>query len=253
MLRHTFIHGPGIGTLTERSIWQAGARTWEQYLEQYSRGRFGGRRHERLASVILHSCHALDAQDVPFFGERLASCDQWRLHDTFADRAAYVDVETTGFGGTADVTVIALSDGRETQTFVRGQNLDQFPRAAAPYPLIVTFNGAQFDLPFLGRTFGGWKPAAHIDLRFALQQIGYTGGLKAILHQLGMIPPAHVRGLTGIDAIRLWQRHERGSRAALTLLLDYVRHDAECLSPLAVYAVRTLSAQLGFREMSDAA
>ena len=252
MLRHTFVHGPGIGTTTERSIWQAGARTWEQYLDQYARGRFGGRRHDQLASVIQDSRRALDARDVSFFGNRLASCDRWRLYHSFVDRAAYIDVETTGFGAAADVTLVALSDGREVQTFVRGQNLDHFPAAAARYPLVVTFNGAQFDLPFLERTFG-WRPSAHIDLRFVLQRVGYAGGLKAILPELGMTPPAHVRGLTGLDAIRLWQRYERGSRIALSLLLDYARHDAECLAPLAHYSVGEMAAQLGFSEMPRAA
>jgi len=253
MLRHTFVHGPGIGTTTERTIWQAGARTWDQYLDRHQRGHFGGRRHEQLVSVIQKSCGALEARDLSFFGDRLASCDQWRLYDSFADRAAYVDVETTGFGAAADVTVIALSDGHETQTFVRGQNLHEFPAAATRHPLVVTFNGAQFDLPFLERTFGGWRPTAHIDLRFVLQRIGYAGGLKAILHEVGLRPPAHLSGVTGIDAVRLWQRYERGSRVALTLLLDYARHDAECLAPLAAYSTREMARRLGFPSLANAA
>jgi len=42
-------------------------------------------------------------------------------------------------------------DGHDIKVFVRGINLDDFPRETQRYSLLVTFNGRRFDLPFLSK------------------------------------------------------------------------------------------------------
>jgi len=36
MLQQTFIHVPGIGLVRERRLWEAGIRTWNDYLAAYN-------------------------------------------------------------------------------------------------------------------------------------------------------------------------------------------------------------------------
>jgi hypothetical protein len=47
--------------------------------------------------------------------------------------------------------------------FVQGINLREFPAYVARFPLLVTFNGSQFDVPFLRAHFPGARlDQAHI-------------------------------------------------------------------------------------------
>ena len=44
--------------------------------------------------------------------------------------------------------------------------------------MIVTYNGKTFDVPFIEKYFGIRMNHAHIDLRYVLKSLGYSGGLK---------------------------------------------------------------------------
>jgi uncharacterized protein len=242
MLRHTFLHAPGIGHVREAAIWQRGVHTWESYLAAHDEGLFPERHYADLPPLLGWSGRALAAGDLEFFARRLPREEHWRLHEEFGHLAAYVDIETTGlYAGVDRITVVAMHTAGGTHLFVRGRNLRDFPAAAAAYPLVVTFNGALFDLPFLAREFDGWWPAAHIDLRFALRRLGLRGGLKSIERQMGLARSSTVRDLTGFDAVLLWRRHERGDPHALDLLLEYARYDVANLAPLADHAARELA------------
>jgi uncharacterized protein YprB with RNaseH-like and TPR domain len=246
MLRHTFIHGRGIGPGTEAALWRAGVNTWDEYLDEHGAGRLPGRRYGALAPLVARSRKALAKREIGFFSRWVPSFEQWRLYSEFSGTAAYVDIETTGLSPYNDITVIAIHAQGATKTLVRGKDLYRFPAAVAGYPLVVTYNGALFDLPFLAREFGGWHPAAHIDLRYPLRRLGLTGGLKAIEERVGLKRPAYLRDVDGFEAVRLWRRYERGDRRALDQLLEYARYDVEHLSPLARLAASGLAAQLGF-------
>jgi uncharacterized protein YprB with RNaseH-like and TPR domain len=254
MLRHTFIHGPGIGPLREATIWDRGAGTWEEYLTAHDEGRFPETHYAELPAVIASSQHALERGDLGFFAQRLPPDEHWRLYEEFGPSAAYVDIETTGlYAGFDRITVVAMHTDAGTELFVRGRNLRDFPAAVAAFPLVVTFNGAVFDLPFLAREFDGWGPVAHIDLRFALRRLGLRGGLKAIERQTGLARSSDVYGMTGWDAVRLWRSHERGDPHALDRLLEYARYDVVNLKPLAAQAARDLPVTLAFRRQRQSA
>jgi uncharacterized protein YprB with RNaseH-like and TPR domain len=247
VLQSTFIHAPGVGALTEQTLWRRGAHTWYGFLEQHALGGWRGRRYDRLAQTIEESHSALERRDVTFFSRRLSPGDQWRLYPAFRDRVAYVDIETTGlFMQWDEITVVALYDGESTRTFIRGKNLQSFPETVARYSLLVTFNGAQFDVPFLRAAFDGLRvPPAHIDLRFALRRLGYSGGLKAIERKIGLSRPDHLREIDGAAAPYLWQRYCRGDAAALETLVEYAAQDVKSLEPLADHACLGLAAALG--------
>ncbi len=247
MLQHTFIHSPGIGRTTEAGLWRAGARDWDAYEELHARGQLAGGRHDALAATLAASKKALARRDPGYFAQGLPNAERWRLFEEFADLAAYVDIETTGLSSDGDdITVVAMHAGGTTRTFVLGQDLERFPAAVAEYPLVVTFNGACFDLPFLARTFRGFRPPAHIDLRYPLKRLGYAGGLKLVERKVGIERPAHLREVDGWEAVRLWHAYQRGDRPSLDLLLAYARADVENLAPLARFVADEAAERLGF-------
>jgi uncharacterized protein YprB with RNaseH-like and TPR domain len=248
MLRNTFVHLPGVGPHRERALWNQGILDWERMLESIDSGRLRGRHREAIAERIRDSIDALDRRDAGFFTPHLPPKEMWRLYSEFADRALYLDIETTGLSGEYDdITVIgALGEGK-LALFVSGINLEQFPGYVARYPLLISYNGSQFDVPFLRCHF----PLArldqpHIDLRFVLASLGYKGGLKAVESRLGLERDPSLAGVDGFEAVRLWHRYRRGDKAALERLILYNVTDVANLVELAETAVRLKLSQFPF-------
>ena len=135
---------------------------------------------------VMESLRRLQARDSAYFQRRLPSRERWRLYREFRHQAAFLDIETTGISPNgSDITLVGLFDGRSYRGFVKGQNMHLLPVALARYKLIVTYNGAIFDLPFIQSQLGPlFQHHAHIDLRYPLGRLGYRGGLKVIESQL---------------------------------------------------------------------
>ena len=231
MLENTFIHVAGIGPRTERRLWQSGILTWEQYLHSKRRP-FSPTRDAFVRKSLTDSL--INRDDILFFRERLASVDHWRLYDAFKDRAVYLDIETSGgYEDPDDITVIGLYDGETVQTFVHGVNLHAFELAIVSYEVVITFNGTLFDLPIIRRHFPHVEvPPVHIDLRFLLKRLGYRGGLKAIEKMFAISRSPQIEGLSGYDAIHLWEAYRSGDEGALECLVEYNTADIVNLKPL---------------------
>jgi len=243
MLEHTFIHIPGIGPKTEQRIWGSGIHTWQAFLHcetSVISPKRDGVICQELAVSVAHR------QDAAFWDARLPPGEMWRIFDVFKQRAAYLDIETTGgWGGLDEITVIGIYDGVAVQTFVDGVNLDAFETAIAAYDLVITFNGALFDLPFIRSRFPGISlPPAHIDVRFLLKRLGYAGGLKKIERDLGIGREEGIDGMNGYDAVRLWQAYQWGDDTALDTLVRYNRADIVNLKPLMEKGYREMRARL---------
>ncbi len=241
MLERTFIHVQGIGPKTEQRLWARGIHTWQDYMER-GHGHLSPGMHCLMEQTLQASLEHRD--DVSFFNNRLSSGEMWRVFDAFRERAVYLDIETTGYQQDgADITVIGLYDGKAIQTFVNGINLEDFETAIAAYDLVITFNGASFDLPFIRSRFPGITlPGGHIDLRFVLKKLGFTGGLKRIEKDVGIAREREVEGIDGFEAIRLWYAYQRGNKKALDTLIEYNNADIVNLQPLM---------EMGFLEMKE--
>ena len=231
MLEHTFVHIPGIGPKTEQYLWEKGILTWRDFLMHKETPLSPGR--ATLVRQILQAS-LQNRGNIRFFAERLSSSDTWRLFSRFRHRAVYLDIETSGlYQGVDEITVIGIYDGQSVKTFVQGINLDEFETAIAPYELIITFNGSQFDLPFIRRQFPNIAlPPAHIDLRFFLKKLGYRGGLKVIEKSFGLSRESGVDGLDGYAAVLLWHAYQNGDKGALDRLIQYNTADIVDLEPL---------------------
>lgn len=234
MLEHTFVHVPGVGETTERRLWDNGVLRWANALERTQPPeRFSTGRWCLVQRIIEESARALERGDHTPFAQGLKSSHHWRAWPSFRSRTAYLDIETTGLGHADSVTVVGLYDGARTSTFIAGENLDELPAALERYALLVTFNGASFDLPMLTRCFRGLCfRQLHVDLMHPLRRLGLRGGLKSVERQLNLPRDPEIQHLDGWDAVRLWHEWRRGSARSLDLLVRYNTADIENLELL---------------------
>jgi uncharacterized protein len=244
MLEHTFIHLPGVGLATESRWWRLGILTWKGLLDNLP-GLVRGLRKRNEIQRVLES--SLEQRNNPhFFAPLLRTSELWRLYGDFASNCAFLDIETSGgMHGWHDITVIGLSDGSSYRAFIQGQNLEAFEQAVEDFQVVVTFNGARFDLPCIHRYFRHFRANwIHIDLRSVLFRLGLRGGLKNIEQRLGIQRPLEVQGLNGLDAVLLWNQFENGDPAALDRLIRYNREDVLNLKTLMDFAFQALYCRL---------
>lgn len=251
MLRQTFLHIDGVGERTERRLWKAGVQAWDEFPGNYGRAGLTRTRARRVEDELARSEDALRKGRYRYFTERLPRREHWRALREFRGATAYLDIETTGLSmGRDAVTVVGVYDGRRERSFVKGVNLHELPLALLRPKVLVTFNGARFDLPFLRRAFPRMRlDQLHVDLMHSLRRLGFHGGLKSIERQVGIERPEETAGLRGFDAVRLWHAYRRGDATALDLLLEYNMQDVvnlESLADMAYAELRLLSLDEGF-------
>ncbi|MDY9926546.1 ribonuclease H-like domain-containing protein [Methanosarcina sp.] len=227
MLKNTYIHIPGVGKALEQKIWASGINTWDEFLEMTDNISIPSSRKARICDEIKLSSKHLAARDCSFFSQRLPSAEHWRAYSLFSDSVAFFDIETTGLSPSRDrITIVGIYNGNESKTYVRGINLDDMAEEFSKYRLLVSFNGARFDIPFIKSEFPEIEfKQLHIDLMYPLRRIGYGGGLKKIEKLLGICRSEETDGMDGFDAVRLWRQYEKGDKEALNLLVKYNRED----------------------------
>lgn len=233
MLRQTFLHIPGLGERREQVLWRRGIWTWDDLLADPKSSGLPLALLEHARVILQLSQEALQRGDIYFFTQHLPTREHWRLFGDFEGVTAYLDIETGSVGhGRQGITVIGLYNGREFRSFIRGRNLHTFEQHLRRYDLLVTFNGKSFDLPLIERDLGIPIYQSQIDLKVFLHRLGYRGGLKRIEREWGIIRDDEVTGLTGFDAVLLWEHYRRGDTQALDRLLAYNRADVVNLEAL---------------------
>lgn len=247
MLDQTFIHIPGIGRRTERELWQAGVRSWSDFADFFTRpAPISLALRRRLETYIPQSIEAVQKRDAGFFRRLSRLGESWRLFPEFAAQCVFLDIETTGLSPVFDsITVVGLFDGHQYDVLIDGQNLQELPERLKRYAVIVTFNGAGFDLRFLKLAFKNLElPPIHIDLRWVTRRLGCRGGLKSTEKKFGICRDRTVEDLDGREATVLWSRHLRGDRAALEQLITYNSEDVVHLKAIMEMAYDRLANQL---------
>jgi uncharacterized protein YprB with RNaseH-like and TPR domain len=246
MLKHTFRHIHGIGEKTEQRIWAAGLTTWEEFIDAPQRAPLAQWQRDIACTEIEYSLRALEQRNAHYFAERLSGALRWRLYPEFAQRTAFLDIETTGDMSGSSITVIGIYDGERPAVYIQGQNLSNFITDIEQFTLLVTYNGTLFDLPVIRQEFGIPLPQAHIDLRYPLAALDYKGGLKKIERSLGLEREGPVALLDGWCAVYLWHYYQRGENAALETLLRYNLEDVIHLPTLLALVYNSRVSRLPF-------
>lgn len=244
VLQQTFIHLPGIGPTTEQRLWREGLHNWHDLVEQGDRFLHGARGD--LARRGAEESITRQARgDWKWFDASLPADAKWRAYGELGQQALYVDIETDGGFDAEAITVIGAYDGCTARTFVAERDLDAAREFIERFPLVVTYNGAVFDMPLIRQRFPyNLFNHVHVDLRFPLHRLGLRGGLKMIEHLVGIERAPTTRGLDGWDAVRLWREWQEGSAQSLEVLLAYNREDIVNLAPLMQLAYDRLRMQL---------
>jgi len=239
MLKSTFIHIPGVGRTKEQLLHQNGIRTWDEFLHNNITC-LPPSTLEYIRKNIEISTEQYNKKNHKYFAQSLPASEHWRAYPHF--RTCYIDIETTGLSYYNNkITTIGAYDGEQSKIYIRGMNLESFKDDIRQYSTIVTFNGARFDLPFIQHQLNIRFSHIHIDLMYALRDLGLRGGLKRIEKQMGISRDDEIEGVDGLEAVRLWKKYEKGDRDALRKLVAYNLADVENLKQLMEFAYRKKS------------
>ncbi len=233
MLKNSFFFLEGLDRSLEQVCYESGCTCWYTLLS--GKKFLDISKNPKLTTAHIHNTEkALSSKSGDYFAKHLPTSDTWRTWPDFKDHTVYLDIETDGKSHTNAITAIGLYDNKGFRCLIQGQNLNQFPSIISNYELVVTFYGTGFDLPMLRKKFPEIKmPPLHWDLYFSFKSLGYKGGLKKIEQQLGIARSDDTEGLTGKDAVLLWNRYMQGDMKAIDTLIQYNKEDVVNLETLA--------------------
>jgi uncharacterized protein YprB with RNaseH-like and TPR domain len=237
VLDRSFILLDRVGERTEQRIWDQGVITWDDFLDRDIVSPFSVKRKAVSDQILREAKTALEGRTGRFFASCMPSREMWRLYPTFRDDVVFLDIETTGLSRNSAITVVGLARGNDFKALLRGQDLTRrnLAKELEGAELIVTYNGASFDLPMLrGQYPVEGLDLPHLDLRYIARRVGLKGGLKGIERTLGLIRDREFAMMTGEDAVHLWRLWERrGNKKALDLLVKYNEADVVNLRSVA--------------------
>ncbi|MEK6984372.1 MAG: ribonuclease H-like domain-containing protein [Nanoarchaeota archaeon] len=245
MITNTFIFLERIGYKLEKNIWENGIYDWDSFLK---RNKIKGlSRHRKLYydRKISNARKALYNFDSGYFLDLLPQSEMWRLYDFFKEDAIFLDIETTGLSKDVnDITLIGLYDGLNTKIMIKGINLNfnELKKELQKYKLIVTFNGAVFDLPFIEKIYPGSLPKIpNFDVRAITDRLGLRGGLKNIEKTLAIKRSHTIEKFYGGDALTLWKMYRAtGEEYYINLLVEYNEYDIINLKIIAEHCVKKI-------------
>ncbi len=246
MLKNSFIFLDKVSYATEKKIWAQNIKTWEHFLDAKEIAGFGNSRKIFCDQQIKKAKEATWNQDALVLKNLFPQAEHWRLYDYFKDDVCFLDIETSGYYG--DITVLGMYDGNETKIMVKGKNLNAqlLGQMLKQYKLLVTFNGASFDIPVINKYYPNTIPnIPHLDLRHPLAKLGYSGGLKQIEKQLGIRRAEGVQGMQGSDAVSLWHLYKAtGEERYLEKIIQYNEEDIINLKPLAEFVYENMKKKI---------
>lgn len=225
MLKNTFCHIRGVSSNTEKILWEHGILDWDLFLENFENIDFLSLGKKNIIrDEIFFSLNHLENNNLNYFKEKLNSKEHFRLIDF--GKIAFVDIETTGLSKYShDITLIGIYDGKKPYIYVKGKNLEKAYDHLSEFDIVVTFNGKSFDLPFIEYKSNRNFDLVHLDLRYLLKELGFSGGLKNIEKSLGICRDEQIANVDGFEAVRLWRDYQRGNLEAFEKLLKYNQED----------------------------
>ena len=241
MITHTFLFLEKINKKKEQAIWAQNIPDWRTFLNTKTIKGISPEKKHYYDRQIKQAQQALREDNSSYFLNKLPTTETWRLYDYFKDNVCYLDIEINSLG---KVILVGIHDGNNnTNFFIHGANLatSLIEKELQKYKIIITFNGAAFDLPKLKKQLNINLTIPHIDLKPLCLKLNLKGGLKEIEHLLNLKRPTHLYG----NPVELWKAfHASRDREYLQLLLDYNREDCENLQRIMDYCYTHLAAAL---------
>ena len=249
MITNSFIFLERVGDKLEKNIWKNGVHDWDNFLKRNNIRGLSRYRKLYYDKKIMNARKALYNFDSKYFLDLLPKSEMWRLYEFFKEDAIFLDIETTGLSkNNDDITVFGLYDGINTKIMIKGVNLDYslLKKELQKYKLIVTFNGASFDLPFIEKRYPGLLPKIpNFDVRSLTSKLGLTGGLKNIEKELQIKRSKIVEKFYGGDALTLWRMYKAtGDEYYLNLLVEYNEYDIINLKIVAEHCVKKMKEKI---------
>jgi uncharacterized protein len=253
MIRNTFSILNGIGEKLEKRLWRNGILTWPEFIDASEINFISSNKKSFFNQYLSAAAKELDNANAVYFGTAIKRREHWRLFDIFKDNAVCLDIETNGLmpGSGGYVTVVGMFDGHDYTCFIKDINLSigNLKKELSGYKYLITFFGTGFDIPYLMRSMPGVKfDIPHFDICFGSKKLGFKGGLKKLEVDLGIERDETVRNFNGFDAVKLWERAQRGSSEAMELLKTYNREDTVNLFKIADITYQGLKSQTGIDE-----
>lgn len=239
MLKNTFQHIDGLGSIKEAGFWKSGIFTWDEMIKRES-FQLDIFENGIVKTFLKDSIVALEKGDSDFFAKTLSQKEFYRIALTFPKDVMFLDIETTGLSRYYDhITLIGWSFLDEFGVYYKGLEKKKLFAAFERAKCIVTYNGSLFDLPFIRNEFPELKiPISHIDLRFFAKRFGYIGGLKEVEKQIGFERSKSAADISGEIAPILWHRYKEGDLKSLKKLIDYNRFDIDGMKLLLDVCIR---------------
>jgi len=222
----SFTFAKGIGVKTEATLKDLGINSWSDVTKKECPDLFPKQKWHTLRNGVNSAIEALRILDVPHLTRLIPKTQHWKMIPNFIDQIAYLDIETTGLSANYSyITTIAVYDGTKVHDFIRGENLDDFPKFISKFPAITTFYGKAFDIPFIKQEMGIDFNQIHFDVCFLLRKLKIKGGLKKIERRFG-ISRGGLEDLDGYTAVLLWNKFKKSKkREYLETLLAYNNED----------------------------
>ncbi len=239
MITRAFLHYHGIGPVKLDRLRRQGVCDWDTVLTHPDRLPFKGKLAVELVDQVRGCRAALERDDIGYLVRQFHSRDQWRILGHYFSEASFFDIETTGLDWMDTISMIVCYHRGRLYRFYDGENLEEFLALLDDMRLLVSFNGASFDVPRVLDAFRVPElPCPHIDMRWLCYHSEYTGGLKAIADHMALRRPADLDGLTGFEAVALWDRWTAyGDRRAKRQLTRYCCADVILLVQIAAGAL----------------
>jgi uncharacterized protein len=229
MIKNSFIFLDKIGLKKEQFLWNNNIKCWDSFLKTKKIKGFS------LKSKLFYDLKLKEASielinnNSNYFYDKFTLSESYRLYDYFREEAVYLDIEASGVKRFDDIIAIGIYDGYEYKLMVKNVNLDLklFYREMQKYKIIVCFNGGVFDIPFIKKRYEQIIPKIPIiDIRYLCYKLGFSGGLKNIEKELGIIRNNIVDNLKGGDPYRLWRMYmASGDKYYLNILKEYNEYD----------------------------
>ena len=238
-----------VGEKIEKRIWSNGIHDWDNFLRNDRIKGISKPRKLYYDRKISNARKALFNFDSSYFLNILPQSETWRLYDFFKEDSVFLDIETTGLSKfDDDITVFGLYDGLNTKTMIKGINMNynELKKELQKYKLIITFNGASFDIPFIEKRYPGLLPKVpNFDVKSITSRLGFTGGLKNIEKELNFHRKEIIKDFHGGDAVTLWRMYgATGDEDYLNLLVEYNEYDIVNLKKVTECCVKRMKGNL---------